>query len=168
LSERLTGYAICFGSLSQDLGGFKERILPSAAERTLRDRGADVCALYEHDWSRMLGRRRSGTLELAADSHGVRASILPPSTGTGPEVLELVGRGDLDGMSFRFGVMPGGESWAVEGEQLVRTISDMIFIEVSVVSTPAYPATSIGVRESARPEGVPLEILRLRNDLAAS
>src|SRR5215831_11310350 len=53
--RRLVGTAIVFNTMSEDLGGFREVIAPSAIERTLHEK-LDVRALVEHDPGRVLGR----------------------------------------------------------------------------------------------------------------
>lgn len=151
MAERLSGLAVVYNSLSEDLGGFRERVLPKAVERTLRDPAADVLALREHHPLFMLGRRRSGTLSLKSEPAGLRAEIQPPTSGTGAETLELVERGDLNAMSFAFRVMEGGESWEVEDGELVRTLSDFTLHDVSIVGVPAYAATSVSARHAAAP-----------------
>ena len=57
----LTGYAIVYNSLSQNLGGFVERILPGAADKSLAD-GVRVLARYNHDDNMLLGTTDAGTL----------------------------------------------------------------------------------------------------------
>lgn len=163
MSEILKGYAIVFNARSEDLGGFVERIAPSAVVRTLRSRD-DVLALHSHATAQLLGRRKTGTLKLAADQRGLAVEIDPPATPTGREVGELVRRGDLDAMSFGFIVPEGGDEVTIEGEQIVRTVKEMILLEVSVVSGPAYPQTSIGMHGRERPTAI--DVLRLRNELA--
>ena len=142
---RLVGYASVFGPLSEDLGGFKERIAPGAFNRTLANK-SDVRALVNHDTTMVLGRRQNDTLQLSVDSTGLKVTIDPPSTSYAADLMELVKRGDVSQMSFGFIVMPGGESWGVEEGIKIRTVSDLELLEVSVVSIPAYPDTTVAVR----------------------
>ncbi len=60
----LEGTAISYDTLSQDVGGFRERIMPGAFTRSLKE-GADVKCLMNHDPNFLLGRTKSGTLQLA-------------------------------------------------------------------------------------------------------
>lgn len=143
-SRRLRGYAIVFHRLSLDLGGFRERIVPTAVERTLRD-GADVRALVDHDSSKVIGRTRAGTLRLDADGHGLRVDIDPPDTTVARDLLESVRRGDITGMSFAFKTIK--DDWDREDGQAIRIVEDMEIYEVSVVSFPAYPQTDVSVAQ---------------------
>ncbi len=142
---KLVGYASVFGPLSEDLGGFRERIAPEAFNRTLKGK-SDVRALVNHDTTMVLGRRQNDTLKLSVDSTGLKVTIDPPSTSYAADLMELVKRGDVSQMSFGFIVMPGGESWGVEEGTKIRTVSDLELLEVSVVSIPAYPDTTVAVR----------------------
>jgi HK97 family phage prohead protease len=143
---RLVGYASVFGPLSEDLGGFRERIAPGAFNRTLHNKSSDVRALVNHDSTMVLGRRQNDTLQLSVDSTGLKVTINPPSTSYAADLMELVKRGDVSQMSFGFIVTPGGESWNVEDGVKIRTVSDLELLEVSVVSIPAYPDTTVAVR----------------------
>lgn len=145
--RRLRGYAIVFNTLSVDLGGFRERILPQAVQRPLRE-GADVRALVDHDASKVLGRTTVGTLRLRADARGLLAEIDPPDTTIARDLIESVRRGDISGMSFAFRVPnEPPEAWGREDGQVIRTVSDMELYEVSVVSFPAYPVTDVTVAQ---------------------
>ena len=143
----IRGYASVFNSWSQDLGGFREMIMPGCFARSLAN-GDDVVALYNHDPSMLLGRRSSGTLTASEDATGLLVEIKPPNTSTGRDVMELVKRGDLKGMSFAF-TIPNpktDQKWMrAEGGDL-REIYRANLHDVSVVTDPAYTDTSVGVR----------------------
>lgn len=141
------GYAIVFNSASTDLGGFREEIAPSAVDRTLGDAHHDVLALAGHDPARLLGRRSADTLRLAADRHGLAVTIDLPETSDGRDIAALLARGDLTGMSFAFKTF--ADEWVMRGPELYRTVTDMLIREVSIVSSPAYTATSIALRGAA-------------------
>ena len=143
----IRGYASVFNSWSQDLGGFREMIMPGCFARSLAN-GDDVVALFNHDPSMLLGRRSSGTLTASEDATGLLVEIKPPNTSTGRDVMELVKRGDLKGMSFAF-TLPNpktDQKWTRgEGGDL-REIYRANLHDVSVVTDPAYTDTSVGVR----------------------
>src|SRR5258708_33353864 len=76
---RLQGHAATFNSYSQDLGGFKERILPGAFTTCLAQ-GADVRFLQNHDPNFVMGRTPSHTLRLREDSEGLAFHVILPGT----------------------------------------------------------------------------------------
>jgi HK97 family phage prohead protease len=145
----IVGRAIVFDTLSEDLGGFREIIESSAVDRTFAEQ-IDVRALVDHDPAKIIGRVKAGTLILEKRSDGLHVRITPPDTTAGRDILESVRRGDIDGMSFTFGVIrPGGERFEQRQAGLVRIISDMRIVEVSPVTFPAYAATDASVAQRA-------------------
>lgn len=155
-NRRLVGYAIVFNTLSQDLGGFYERIAPQAVDRTLKS-GANVDALIDHRWESMymLGSSDSGLLKMTKDRHGLQTEIRPPDTTNARDLITQVAAGLVKGMSFRFRVWdPAGDGsgrvWEEDADgRLVRTVTDMEFTEVSVVVNPAYLDTEVSARNHA-------------------
>lgn len=143
---RMVGHAAVFNQLSEDLGGFREQIMPgSFAEAIEKD---DVRALWNHNADHVLGRKASGTLTLAEDARGLAIEILPPDTQMGRDLVTLMERGDVNQMSFGFQVRPGGQDWAKDdNSQVVRTIKRVRLFDVSPVTFPAYPQTDVAVRE---------------------
>ena len=58
--KKITGYSAVFGKLSEDLGGFQERIKKGAFTEALKN--SDARGLYNHNPDHVLGREGSGTL----------------------------------------------------------------------------------------------------------
>jgi phage head maturation protease len=85
-------------------------IAPGAFSRSLPE-FPDVLALVEHDTNRVLGRTTNGTLKLLEDERGLRVEIDPAPTSYGRDLVELVRRGDVGGMSFRFKPYPSGDAF---------------------------------------------------------
>lgn len=164
---KLVGYAAVFNSPSHDLGGFREIILPGAFDRTLVEL-PDVLALVEHDTNRVLGRVGNGTLLIVPDEHGLRVEIDPANTSYARDLLELVRRGDVAGMSFRFRPYPGGDAIDLTSSPPIRTLKSVQLAEVSVVVNPAYPDTSVSVRafDEARTENTRHALRRMRLQMA--
>ncbi len=138
---RITGYAAVFNELSDDLGGFREKIVPGAFSKTL---GADIRALYNHDPNIVLGRTRSRTLTISEDNKGLRVEFTPPDSAMARSVLESVRRGDVDQMSFGFVTL--ADTWEDHDGKVVRTLNEVELFDVSVVTYPAYPQTDAAVR----------------------
>lgn len=149
--SKLVGYAAVFGPLSEDLGGFRERVAPNAFDRSLAD-DTDIRALVDHDTAKVIGRRSSGTLQLATDERGLRVEIDLPETTYANDLRALLQRGDVSQMSFAFLVEPNGEKWEGRDESgvRIRTLTDVQLIEVSVVTIPAYPDTVAALRSMQR------------------
>jgi uncharacterized protein len=143
--RKIRGYAIRFNAPSQDLGGFKEYIAPAAVDRTISE-GLDVRALVDHDTGKVLGRTRSGTLMLRKDSKGLRIEIDPDEEiSYARDIMRAVARGDVSGMSFAFRALE--DEWNYEGKMPIRTVTDMVISEVSIVTFPAYTATDVQVAQ---------------------
>ena len=145
-SPMLSGYAAVFNELSVDLGDWREIIMPGAFGPAIGE-GADVRALWQHDSSLVLGRTLNGTLRLAEDEIGLHCEIEPPETGWAADAMRSVRRGDVTQMSFGFEVPAGGDTWRETPEGWLRTIWRVTpLYEVSPVTFPAYPLTSISAR----------------------
>lgn len=136
------GYAAVFNQVT-DIGPyFREKIAPGAFREAIgRD---DVVFLINHD-GLPLARTRSGTLTLSEDDHGLKIKTrLDPSD---PDVARIVGkmqRGDLDKMSFAF--WAEREEWDETADVPLRTVMQARLHDVSIVTTPAYDGTEIGLR----------------------
>ena len=156
------GYAAVFESESHDLGGFREIIEPNAFDRVLES-NPDVVALFNHDSDNLLARTKSGTLELGVDERGLTYSFEPPETTLGRDLKILLERGDISGSSFAFVIAEDGQRFVEDDNgKITRYISEIsALVDVSLVTTPAYPETSVALRaldqwrETAGPVVVP-------------
>lgn len=143
-SRHVSGYAIVFNSLSEDLGGFREIILPEAVEGMIEK--SDVCCFLNHDPQRgILARSRQGqgSLSLSVDETGLKYSFDAPNTQLGDELLEGIRRNDINASSFAFTV--DTEEWSEnEDGSYLRTIKRFKqLFDVSPVFNPAYSASSV-------------------------
>ncbi|HEV2294085.1 MAG TPA: HK97 family phage prohead protease [Tepidisphaeraceae bacterium] len=144
--NRLIGYAAVFNSLSSDLGGFKERVVAGAFKESISS-NTDIRALVGHDSAKLLGRTKNSTLRMSEDERGLRVEIDLPDVSYAKDMMELVKRGDIKGMSFGFRVRgDNGQRFTREGGQTIRELRSIDLKEVSVVATPAYDATSLQLR----------------------
>lgn len=163
----ITGYAARYNVLSSDLGGFRERISSGAFKRILTT-NPDVVCLFNHDVNKVLGRTTAGTLRLKEDSRGLAFECDVPDTQAGNDTYESVQRGDINGCSFAFQVDDARmcdyreeeidpefdeDNEGIRGKvkravsAIVRTIKDFAaLIDVSAVTHPAYPNTSVDAR----------------------
>jgi len=94
------GYAAKFDRLSQNLGGFVERIAPGFFNKSRGDGWPGVIARYNHDDNMVLGTIGGGTLRLGVDDIGLSYEVDLPQARA--DVFELVERGDVRQSSFAF------------------------------------------------------------------
>lgn len=143
---RLVGYPVIYNSVSEDLGGFRERIAKGAFTKSLKN--SDVRALLDHKHRYVLGRESADTLKLEDRSIGLYVDCTPPNTTWARDLLVSVERGDITQMSFGFRAIV--DSW--NEEEKIRTVLEANIFDVSVVSFPAYPDTKVALRslEKAR------------------
>ena len=140
------GYAAAFNRLSQNLGGFVERVAPATFRSTLNQ--SDVRALFNHEPDHLLGRSSTGTLRLSEDDHGLRYEVDLPNTSLGRDVAELLRRGDISGSSFGFRTISDEWSETEDGYPL-RTLTEVALRDVGPVTFPAYSSTEASLRSLA-------------------
>ena len=141
---KISGYASVFyrsGDPSTEFrlwDGAVERIMPTAFDNV---ENHDVRALFNHDPNMVLGRKKSGTLSLSVDDHGLRYEVEPNGSRTYRDVAEMVSRGDVDGSSFQFVIKR--ETWIDEEDgREVREIHEVELLDVGPVTFPAYSGSS--------------------------
>ena len=139
------GYAAVFNKLSEDLGGFREKIRPKAFANAIKN--SDTRALFNHDSNYVLGRTTAGTLDLKEDRNGLKFSVVPPDTSWARDLMVSVQRGDISQCSFGFTLAKNGDEWHEKDGEMTRTIREVNrLMDVSLVSFPAYPDTSVALR----------------------
>jgi uncharacterized protein len=155
----LTGYAIVYNSLSQNLGGFVERILPGAADKSIAD-GVRVLARYNHDDNQLLGTTDAGTLRLSSDEVGTAYEVDLPDTSYGRDLRVLAARGDVNRSSFAFTVPENGDEWGLTDNGFpLRTVKSIQLIDVAPVNSPAYLDSSAGLRSLAARTGLDVKLI---------
>jgi HK97 family phage prohead protease len=142
---RLSGYAAVFNDSSVPLP-FKESIAPGAFRKTLMET-PDVRLLINHE-GLPLARTKNGTLTLTEDDRGLYMDAEIADTSEGRDLYKLVERGDVDQMSFAFRVIR--QKWSDDRSRRVLTEVSLADGDVSVVTYPAYPTTSVEAREALR------------------
>ena len=141
----IIGYAAVFDKLSEDLGGWWEKIAPGAFANSIKV--DDIRALVDHNSSMILGRNKAETLSLKEDDRGLFVEIIPPDTQVGRDIITSIDRGDVDSMSFSFKTINDG--WEVIDEKDVRTLKEVKLFDTSPVTFPAYLDTEVGLRNLA-------------------
>ena len=146
----ITGYAAVFNSLSEDLGGFREKIEPGAFAAAIKS--SDARALFNHNPDYVLGRQSNETLRLKEDEKGLYMEVDPPKTQFIRDlVIAPIERGDIREQSFGFVVE--SDKWEhlddreSKTKEPIRTILKIAqLFDVSPVTYPAYPDTAVAMR----------------------
>jgi HK97 family phage prohead protease/HK97 family phage major capsid protein len=137
----ISGYAAMFDDVT-DLGYFNERIARGAFDGVMED---DVRLLINHAGV-PLARTTNGTLDLEVDDNGLRYTARLADTTEGRDLYKLIKRGDISQSSFAFTIED--EEW--DRKQNLRTIKRMgSLLDVSPVTYPAYPTTTVAARMAA-------------------
>lgn len=168
-SRRIAGRPIVFGVRSNNLTPWSdyrevyEVLEPGCISAEVMQK-SDIVLNTNHrnDVSCILGRYRNNdkdTLKLELRADGVDCDCDLPNTTTADDTLELIKRGDIDGMSFAFEDDWEDSENGVSYERMrdeetgkkeiwVRHVKRITALyDVSVVTHPAYEQTTVGVRE---------------------
>lgn len=139
------GRSIVYNSLSEDMGGWRERIMPGAATRTLAA-NPDTRFLINHDPNLLLARTASGTADLTeVPEEGVDVDARMADVSYARDLAVSLERGDISQMSFGFWVTADG--WSGNVHEVFGV--DLDGGDVSVVTYPAFAATSAELRSAA-------------------
>lgn len=160
----IVGHAAKFGVLSQDLGGFREKLDPNCFDKCLAS-NPDIRCLFNHDTKQPpLGRTTSGTLRLKTDSVGLWYECDAADNQMTRDIITSMERGDISQSSFGF--ICNSDSWQQDANgNVIRTVLEAELFDVSPVNFGAYTQATSGVRAALR--SCPLDIrakLNLRDD----
>ena len=157
---------------------FYEIIERGAFDELLAKDNLNVKAVINHDDNKLLGRTKSGTLQLEVDDFGLKAIVKVGKSTLWNDTLDAIERGDLFECSFKFKNNKSDESIRRdENGDLVKTIRKISGLyDVSIVNDAAYSNTNINARlrsfkefeeaeqaELKRKEQVEAELVTLRN-----
>lgn len=147
----IEGYPIVFNARTNIGGYFYEEIDPCALD------GADISdikLLVNHnEQSIPCARHRRGkrsTMDIGVDSKGmaINATLDIANNVTSQALCSAVERGDIEDMSFCFGIEIEGDEWSdLDAPLPIRRITKIRKVyEVSAVNDGAYPQTNISAR----------------------
>lgn len=168
---RIIGHPVVYNRWSEDLGGFREKVMPGALTKTLLE--SDIRILFNHDPNYVLGRNRSGTATFTDQAKALRMDVTPPDTQTVRDmVLEPMRRGDVNQMSFAFRVagpafirekpgetIPSGTGEVWNADYTERELHSLQLYDVSIVTFPAYVQTDAQVRSALTEAGIDFDAL---------
>ncbi len=140
----IAGYFAVFNSPYELFCGCIEKVAPGAFAECLEQ---DVRALIDHDTRLVLGRTIAGTLTLREDEHGLYGEIrINEHDSDAMNLYARVQRGDVTQCSFGFDIISEEYEVSPDGQTCTWTIRKVFLYEVSVVTFPAYEATSVEAR----------------------
>lgn len=142
----IEGYFIRFNEETELWPGAFEEVLPDCIDESLKNN--DIRALFNHDTGIVLGRTSNNTLELKKDSTGLFGTVkINPNDKQAMDILARIERGDINACSFGFNTI--SEEITERDDGTVKFIlKDIDLKEVSVVTFPAYPTTSVQARKN--------------------
>jgi HK97 family phage prohead protease len=141
-SVTIEGYASTFNQ-PYDMGWYTETVASGAFSRPL-GRNPDVRFLINHD-GLPLARTTSRTLDLAQDTNGLH--FRATCDASDPDVQRVAPkmiRGDLNEMSFAFGVVE--DEWSEDYSQRTLRALNLDNGDVSLVTYPANPNATASMR----------------------
>jgi len=143
--DYVQGYAAVYNKLSEDLGGFREKIKPGAFKDALKR--SDTVMLWNHDPNIPLARVSAGNLELREDKKGLLVKAKLPKTAA--REIEAIKLGIVKQMSFGFTTEK--DEWQHKKDESIRTLVKVGHLpDVSPVVFPAYPDTTVAIRSLER------------------
>ena len=97
------------------------------------------------------GKRSTMDVEIKPDGLHIKTTLDIENNATARELCSAVTRGDIEDMSFAFGVLVSGYEWRdLDTDMPTRRITKISKVfEVSAVNDGAYPQTSIYARSPA-------------------
>lgn len=141
--DRLAGYVVKWKQRSLPLaGGFREEIARGAFSDSIR--AGQVIAVMSHDPDLVFARQSDGTLVLHEDAVGLHATMYLGDDELQRSAWHAVRSARLCQCSFSFRVW--SDSFRNELAERVRTVHRAELIEVSLVTSPAYPQPGCAVR----------------------
>jgi HK97 family phage prohead protease len=161
-SRTLRGYAAKFNSRSLPIPGnggvYVEQLAPGCFAACLST-DTEIRALIDHDHTRILARRSTGSLRISEDSIGLAVEFDLPATSYADDLLACVEADLIAGMSF--GMYIQEDRWqkvSIDGQDWAeRTVTRADVFEVTATSMPCYEATTLSTR-SYFPDGLPAEV----------
>ena len=140
----IAGYFAVFNNPTELWHGCIEQVAPGAFSSSL---GGDVRALIDHDTRLVIGRTTAGTLSLREDETGLYGEIkINEQDSDAMNLYARVQRGDVSQCSFGFDIVAEDYVLSEDGQTCTWTVRDVVLYEVSVVTFPAYEATSVEAR----------------------
>lgn len=144
------GYAAVFGTpWNQELieeMGYTETVAPGTFRKAL-GAGGNIPLLWQHDRRDLLATTAAKTLRLREDGKGLLVQAKLPDSPLGAHIREMIGRGDVRGMSYGVQTAPGDSTMEIRNGSYFRVLRNARkLLDVTLTFEPAYQATSAELR----------------------
>ena len=138
------GYFIKFNEEAKIMEGMYEEVSPGSLDLSLKEN--DIRCLFNHEHGMVLGRTGNQTTELRVDAKGLYGKIkINRDDKQAMDILARIERGDINSCSFGFNIRKEEIQNRDDGS-VKFVLKDIDLREVSIVTFPAYPTTSIQSR----------------------
>lgn len=147
----LSGYAAVFNQVTRIdswEGRFDEQLSPGAFARGI-NAGKTPVLMFNHGKHPMIGDLPIGAIgSMREDGHGLFIEARLHDNDLVKPVRDAIASKAIKGMSFRFNVPKGKETWdrSAGREVPLRTITEVNCAELGPVTFPAYEGTDVAVR----------------------
>lgn len=154
---KLVGHGSVFNVETVIAGRFREKVLPGAFTRAVRE--DDIRVLYNHDPIYVLGRQSAGTAIVEEDASGLRYEAdVNPDDPMAMSVAAKVQRRDVTGSSFSFTIDDDADEEWVKPEARnglpLRIIKRARVFDVGPVTFPAYEAAEVSARSLEKADAI--------------
>ena len=140
----ISGYFSVFDSSYEFAPKMTESIDPHAFDKALDD---DIRCLIDHNSHLVLGRTKSGTLQLRVDAKGLWGEVeVNRNDQDAMNLYYRVQRHDVDQCSFGFDILDEERSVNDVTGEVHYLIKAVKLYELSVVTFPAYESTEVSAR----------------------
>src|SRR5215217_9401127 len=151
----LVGYPVVFDTETTIREGgreFRESFTRGSLKQTLLGDGKNAVVMFDHGTHPWVGSLPLGRPSvMRTDDHGLYVEVPLSDTSYNRDLAVLIRDQCLTGMSVRMQVIH--DAWEnPRGELPIRRVKEIRLLEFGPVVFPAYPSTSVGMRERLSPE----------------
>lgn len=152
--KEISGYAIVWDSLSQDLGGYREVVRRGAVDKCLKAIASGekvLTARFQHQGGiTTVGSTGNDTLTLTPDNIGLHYRAIVPDNVFGHAAWVAVKDRYVTGSSFAFIPRPGGKKRDYTTKPPTDELLDIELFDVAPVDGPAYLESTAEARNFER------------------
>lgn len=147
----LYGDAAVFNSLSENVGGYFEILMPGFFRTAIKPENLEAFSFFNHNRDLVLAATRNGELRVEERATALyQETDLIGDTQSSRDMIAHAKAQRIYRMSFSFSNYFEAEIWRNDGEKVICQLEPdgcKKLFDVSPVPFPAYRATSLGLRD---------------------